>query len=273
MASICGLNISASNLAGTLTTQLSGFLELSGTLGKISGITSLGGILGGGLDSIKGMVTNMLPEIPKFEANFSSLGDELGGIIGSVGDFTSGIGGFLSKYAGLKDFSGFANFDLNNLANSAFSLGANFDPCSIDIPKIFSDADGALTQGAQSPSIGATEAGGIANLITQEVTDAVAEISSADLSILPELGEFGLTNLGDIKNILNGVPALGNIPAIPPSFNPEGILRQATNGATEWFTQNESVLSDMKKALGTITTPGILIDEETQNYTPTSTFV
>ena len=265
MASICGLNINASNLAGTLTTQLSGFLNLSGNLGKIPGITSLSGILGDGLSSIKGMVTSMLPEIPRFEANFSSLGDELGGIIGSVGDFTSGIGDFLSKYAGLKDFSGFANFDLNNLANSAFSLGANFDPCSIDIPKIFSDADGALTKGAQSPSIGATEAGGIANLITQEVTDAFGSI--VNLPVMPESNGFGLTNLGDIKNILNGVPALDNIPAIAPNFNPEGFIKQATSGATEWFTQNESVLSDMKKALGTIDVPGVLIDEETQNYT------
>ena len=264
MASICGLNISASNLTGELTSQLSGFLELSGTLGKKTGISSLSGILGGGLSSIQGLFSGMLPSIPKFESGFSSLGDELGGIIGSIGDFTSGIGGFLSKYAGLKDFSGFANFDLNNLANSAFSLGANFDPCSIDVPKIFADADGALTQGSQSPNIGGVEDAGIANLITQEVTDAFGSI--VNLPVMPESNGFGLTNLGDIKNILNGVPALDNIPAIAPNFNPEGFIKQATSGATEWFTQNESVLSDMKKALGTIDVPGVLIDEETQDY-------
>ena len=268
MASICGLNISSSNLTGELTSQVEGFLNLSGTLGKKTGISSLSGILGGGLSSIQGLFSGMLPSIPKFESGFSSLGDELGGIIGSVGDFTSGIGGFLSKYACLKDFSGFANFDLNNLANSAFSLGANFDPCSIDIPKIFSDTDGGLTQGSQSPSIGAVEAGGIGNMISQEVTDAFGSI--VNRPVMPESNGFGLTNIGDIENILNGVPALGNIPAILPNFNPEGILRQATSGATEWLSQSDKLVAEMQKSLGTTGeggTPGILIDEETQNYT------
>ena len=91
MASICGLNISSSNLTGELTSKLSGVLNLSGTLGEKTGISSLSGILGGGLSSIQGLFSGMLPSIPKFDSGFSSLGDELGGIIGSVGDFTSGI--------------------------------------------------------------------------------------------------------------------------------------------------------------------------------------
>ena len=150
----CGINVSMSSLQGELTSKISGFLNLKGTLGKPGGIGTLTGILPSGLAGIKGKVTGMIPEIPISTSAFSSLRTDLGSVVSGAG---SGLTGFLSKYAGLTNLSGYANLNLTDLAQSALSLSASFDPCSIDIPNILQDDSGNLESGAESaPSHGAT---------------------------------------------------------------------------------------------------------------------
>ena len=154
----CGINVSMSSMQGEITSKVSGFLNLKGTLGKPGGIGALSGVLSGGLDGIKASVTGMLPQIPLSTSGFSSLRTDLQAVVGSAG---SGLTGFLTKYAGLTNLSGYANLNLTDLAQSAISLSASFDPCSIDIPNILSDADGNLESRANSaPNIGNTKEAG-----------------------------------------------------------------------------------------------------------------
>ena len=101
----CGINVSMSSMQGEITSKVSGFLNLKGTLGKPGGIGALSGVLSGGLDGIKASVTGMLPQIPLSTSGFSSLRTDLQAVVGSAG---SGLTGFLTKYAGLTNLSGYA---------------------------------------------------------------------------------------------------------------------------------------------------------------------
>ena len=259
----CGINVSMSSLQGELTSKISGFLDLKGSLGTLGGISSLTSILPSGLAGIKGKVTGMIPEIPLSTSGFSSLRNDLNSVVQSAG---GGLGDFLSKYAGLKDFSGFANFDLNNLANSAFSLGANFDPCSIDLPKIFADADGALSKGAQSPSIGATEAAGTGNMISQEVSNIFGTIAGGNLPVVPAFDSItGFTDIASIQKIVDG--GSGTFPNFDLKSVADGAIRSLPSGEKIFQDRSGWLNDSLKEALGTGTKPGVLMDEETQNYT------
>ena len=77
----CGINVNMSSLQGVLSTQISGFLNLKGSLGTIGGIGALSGVISGGLDGIKASVTAMIPEIPISTSAFSSLRTDLEGIV------------------------------------------------------------------------------------------------------------------------------------------------------------------------------------------------
>ena len=169
----CGINVSMSSLQGELTSRVSGFLNLKGTLGKPGGIAALTGVLPSGLSGIKGAVTGMIPEIPISTSAFSSLRTDLGSVVSSAG---GGLTDFLTKYAGLTSLSGYANLNLTDLAQSAISLSASFDPCSIDIPNILSDADGNLEAQADSaPNIGQTKLAGKNIFPDQSFTDLFAQ--------------------------------------------------------------------------------------------------
>jgi len=240
----CGINVSMSSLQGVLTSKVSGFLNLKGTLGKPGGIGALSGVLSGGLDGIKGSVTAMLPSIPISTSGFSSLRNDLNSVVQSAG---GGLTSFLSKYAGLTGLSGYANIDLNDLANSALSLSASFDPCSIDIPNILSDADGNLESQAQSaPSHGATTLAGKNVYPDQSFTDLFAEAQN------------NVTTLVDTMSTPEAQAAIESNLQQAKTFS-DGAVRKGLDGIDILMQQ-----SDLRSLLENDATT--MIDEETQSY-------
>ena len=203
----CGINVSMSSMQGEITSKVSGFLNLKGTLGKPGGIGALSGVLSGGLDGIKASVTGMLPQIPLSTSGFSSLRTDLQAVVGSAG---SGLTGFLTKYAGLTNLSGYANLNLTDLAQSAISLSASFDPCSIDIPNILSDADGNLESRANSaPNIGNTKEAGKNVYDDQKFTDLFAQAQNNITTLVstmstPEAQAAINSNLQQAKTFSDG---------------------------------------------------------------------
>ena len=59
----CGINVNINSLQGELKTQISGFLDLKGSLGGAAGLAALAVALPIGLAGLKGKVTSMVPEI------------------------------------------------------------------------------------------------------------------------------------------------------------------------------------------------------------------
>jgi hypothetical protein len=240
----CGINVSMSSLQGVLSSKVSGFLNLKGSLGTAGGIGALSGVLSGGLDGIKASVTGMIPEIPISTSGFSSLRTDLQAVVGSAG---SGLTGFLTKYAGLTGLSGYANINLTDLAQSALSLSASFDPCSIDIPNILSDADGNLESQAQSaPNIGQTILAGKNVFEDQSFTDLFAEAQSNVTTLVstmstPEAQAAINTNLQQAKTFSDGA------------------IRRGLDGIDTLMLQD-----DLKSLLEGEATN--MIDEETMTY-------
>ena len=240
----CGINVSMSSLQGELTSKISGFLNLKGSLGTLGGISSLTSVLPAGLSGIKGAVTGMIPEIPISTSGFSSLRSDLQGVVSGAG---SGLTGFLTKYAGLTNLSGYANIDLMDLANSAMSLSASFDPCSIDIPNIFSDADGNLESQAQSaPSHGATTLAGKNVYPDQKFTDLFAE------------AQGNITTLVDTMSTPEAQAAIESNLQQAKTFS-DGAIRKGLDGIDILMQQ-----SDLRSLLENDATT--MIDEETQSY-------
>ena len=208
----CGINVSMSSLQGELTSKISGFLNLKGTLGKPGGIGALSGVISGGLDGIKGSVTGMLPEIPISTSGFSSLRTDLGSVVSGAG---SGLTDFLTKYAGLTNLSGFANINLTDLAQSAIGLSASFDPCSIDIPNILSDADGNLeSRAASAPNIGQTKEAGKNLYKDQSFTDLFAQAQNNVTTLVstmstPEAQAAIKSNIQQAKTFSDGAVRTG----------------------------------------------------------------
>jgi hypothetical protein len=240
----CGINVSMSSLQGVLSSKVSGFLNLKGSLGTAGGIGALSGVLSGGLDGIKASVTGMIPEIPISTSGFSSLRTDLQAVVGSAG---SGLTGFLTKYAGLTGLSGYANINLTDLAQSALSLSASFDPCSIDIPNILSDADGNLESQAQSaPNIGQTILAGKNVFEDQSFTDLFATAQSNVTTLVstmstPEAQAAINTNLQQAKTFSDGA------------------IRRGLDGIDTLMLQD-----DLKSLLEGEATN--MIDEETMTY-------
>ena len=241
---ICGINVNMSSLQGQLTTTISGFLNLKGSLGKPGGIGALSGVLGGGLSAIKSKVTAMIPAIPFSTSGFSSLRTDLQAIVGSAG---SGLTGFLSKYAGLTGLSGYANLNLNDLAKSAISLSASFDPCSIDIPNVLSDASGKLEKLAPSaPSIGQTIQAGKNILEDQSFTDLFAEAQN------------NVTTLVSTMSSTEAQTALTKNIQQAKTFS-DGCIQRRFTGEDYVMTQEELRSLIEEEAAN-------MIDEETQSY-------
>jgi len=241
----CGINVSMSSLQGELTSKISGFLSLKGTLGKPGGIGSLTSVLPSGLAGIKGKVTSMIPEIPISTSAFSSLRTDLGSVVSGAG---SGLTGFLSKYAGLTNLSGYANINLTDLAQSALSLSASFDPCSIDIPNILSDADGNLESGAPvPPSIGQTKLAGKNIFEDQSFTDLFAEAQN------------NVTTLVDTMSTPEAQAAINSNIQQAKTFS-DGVIRTGLDGVKTLMQQ-----TDLKSLLESDATN--MIDEETMAYT------
>jgi len=241
----CGINVNMSSLQGVLSTQISGFLNLKGSLGTPGGIGALSGVVSGGLDGIKASVTAMIPEIPVSLSGFSSLRTDLQAIVGSAG---SGLTGFLSQYAGLTSLSGFANINLTDLAQSALSLSASFDPCSIDIPNVLADATGKLEKlAASAPAIGQTKLSGKNLYDDQTITDMFATAQSEITTLTASM---------DASTLKSTISA--NI-QMAKTFS-DGIVQKLPTGKEILLTTEALVESLQTEALN-------MIDEETQSYT------
>ena len=239
-----GINVSMSSLQGELTSKISGFLNLKGKIGKQGMISQLSGVLPSGLSGIKGAVTGMIPEIPLSTSGFSSLRSDLGSVVSGAG---SGLTGFLTKYAGLTNLSGYANIDLMDLANSAMSLSASFDPCSIDIPNILSDADGNLEARADSaPNIGQTVEAGKNVYPDQSFTDLFAEAQN------------NVTTLVDTMSTPEAQAAINSNIQQAKTFS-DGAIRTGLDGVKELMQQ-----SDLKSLLENDATN--MLNEETTDY-------
>jgi len=240
----CGINVSMSSLQGVLTSKVSGFLNLKGSLGKPGGIGALSGVISGGLDGIKASVTGMLPQIPFSTSGFSSLRNDLQSVVSAAG---GGLTGFLSKYAGLTSLSGYANLNLTDLAQSALSLSASFDPCSIDIPNILQDDSGNLEAGAASPpSIGQTVLAPKNLFKDQSFTDLYAEAQSNVTTLVTTMSST------EAQTTINA-----NIQQAK-TFS-DGAMRVGIDGAKSLMLQ-----TDLKSLLESEATN--MIDEETQTY-------
>ena len=240
----CGINVSMSSLQGVLSTQISGFLNLKGTLGKPGGIGALSGVLSGGLDGIKGSVTAMLPSIPISTSAFSSLRNDLNSVVQSAG---GGLTDFLTKYAGLTGLSGYANLNLNDLAQSALSLSASFDPCSIDIPNILSDSSGQLEALAPSaPNIGQTVLAGKNLYKDQSFTDLFAE------------SQKNITTLVTTMSTPEAQAAINSNLQQAKTFS-DGAIRRGLDGIDTLMLQD-----DLRSLLEGEATN--MIDEETMTY-------
>ena len=240
----CGINVSMSSLQGVISSKVSGFLNLKGTLGKAGGIAALSGVLSGGLDGIKASVTGMLPQIPFSTSGFSSLRDDLNSVVGNAG---SGLTGFLTKYAGLTNLTGYANLNLTDLAQSAISLSASFDPCSIDIPNILSDSSGQLEALADSqPKIGQTVQAGKNLYADQSFTDLFAT------------AQDNITTLVDTMSTPEAQAAINSNIQQAKTFS-DGAIRRGLDGIDTLMQQ-----TDLKSLLQDDATN--MIDEETQTY-------
>ena len=241
---ICGINVNMSSLQGQLTTTVSGFLNLKGSLGKPGGIGALSGVLSGGLSAIKSKVTAMIPAIPFSTSGFSSLRNDLQSVVSGAG---SGLTGFLSKYAGLTGLSGYANLNLNDLAKSAISLSASFDPCSIDIPNVLKGADDKLEKlAASAPAIGQTVQAGPNTEEDQSFTDLFAKAQS---------------NVTTLVATMSSTEAQTTIAAniqMAKTFS-DGIVQKLPTGKEILLTKEALVESLQAESLN-------MIDEETQTY-------
>jgi hypothetical protein len=240
----CGINVSMSSIQGEITSKVSGFLNLKGKLGKMGSISSLSGVLPSGLAGIKSKVTSMIPEIPISTSGFSSLRDDLGSVVSSAG---GGLTDFLTKYAGLTSLSGYANLNLTDLAQSALSLSASFDPCSVDWPNVLSDADGNLESRANSaPSIGQTKEAGKNLYDDQSFTDLFAEAQSK------------VTTLVSTMKTPEAQTAINSNIQMAKTFS-DGAIRTGLDGVKTLMLQD-----DLKSLLENDATN--MIDEETMTY-------
>ena len=202
---ICGLNINISSLQGEITTQISGFLDLESSLITPSGAASYLSSLEGGLATLKSKVDTLVPDIPFSTSGLTSLRDQLTAYV-SVPS-VSGLADITSKFGGLTSLTGYANINLSDLASSALSIGASFDPCSAvsGIPNVVADATGALQSLAdQAPNIGGTVMAMKDSLPEQLLPDVAALAAANNTHILTS------TSIADAKKLFetNIVPSI-----------------------------------------------------------------
>ena len=204
----CGIDFNLSSFKSDLLGQASGLISLSGMIGTKFGVLAQISQVASTLAAVKGNLLNMLPigALGDIAALASGgLRDQLGALANMVpgsGEALSKLTSIASEFTGITNLSGFANIDLNNITDSVFSLAGSFDPCSIDIPNVFTDASGALQSLASSvTNHGATDLA----IDTSEIQSATSGMFSA-LTDNVDLG-FGMgdftSGFGDIGSSLS----------------------------------------------------------------------
>ena len=206
---ICGLNLNISSIQGELTSQVSGFLDLETSFTTPDSITSYLSTFTSGMDAIKAKVDLSLPDIPVSISGFTSLRDQLAAYVSvpSIG----GLADITSKFGGLTSLTGMANLNLADMAKSAFSLGASFDPCSLagdlKIPNIVANAAGELEALAdQAPDFGGTIMALKRQIPDSKVFDSLALAAKDNVHVLTS------TSIEDAKQLFGGMqPALSSL--------------------------------------------------------------
>ena len=206
---ICGLNVSLDSLQGDITAKISGFISLDDALEAPELLSDYKATLLSGMASMKANVSTMIPDIPISSSGFTSLRDQLAAYVSvpSVG----GLADITSKFGGLTSMTGMANINLSDLASSAFSLGASFDPCSLagdlKIPNIVADASGQLEALAdQAPNLGGTVMALKRQIPDSAVFDSLALAAKDNVHVLTS------TSIADAKQLFGGMqPALSSL--------------------------------------------------------------
>jgi hypothetical protein len=206
----CGINVNINSLQGELKTQISGFLDLKGSLGGAAGLAALAVALPIGLAGLKGKVTSMVPEI-SINANLTSLRDELGILSGlSLGSTAAlaKLSSIANKFSAVTGLTGMAHLNLNDLSQSVFF--GSFDPCSKLIPNIVADPSGALQKlPAIQPDIGATLAAAKLPLPDQSVIDNLKLAVANNTEILDSLDVNAVSNALE-KNVSTVITGMGD---------------------------------------------------------------
>ncbi len=188
---VCGLDINMNSFQGDVTAKISGFISLDDALEAPELLSSYKSTLLSGMSSMKGNIDTLVPDIPVSTSGLTSLRDQLSGYVNAPS--ISGLSDITSKFGGLTSLTGYADINLSDLASSAFSLGASFDPCSLagdlKIPNIVADSTGAL-QALPSiqPDIGATFAAAKIALTDQTITDNLSLAIADNIPITEDMG-------------------------------------------------------------------------------------
>jgi len=204
----CGVDFNLSNFKSDILGQASSLISLSGLIGTPFGVLGQISQVASTLASVKSNLLGMLP--------IGALGDlaalaegGLRGQLGALADLVPNSSAALSKitdiaseFSGISNLSGFANIDLNNITNSVFSVSGTFDPCSISIPNVFTDAAGSLQSLASSvPKIGATDLAKNTSEI-QKATSGLFSSFTDNVDVGFGLGDF-TSDIGNISSITN----------------------------------------------------------------------
>jgi len=186
----CGIDLNINNLKGEITSKLSGFVNLSGTLGTPAGLAAIKAQLSGAITDITGKFQALIPEIPTIPQSLREDLDALAALPAGGVAALAKIAQFGEDYLGITDLKGFADINLNDLASSVFSVSGTFDPCSAlsNIPNIIKDpVTGALVKlpsiqpklGSTTPAEAKKEIQSVVNTVKAAFTDN-AEIKITD---------------------------------------------------------------------------------------------
>lgn len=172
----CGIDVKITKQRDEILKQAQVFLDLKGQIGKPEIIGQVEAAVGDAVESVKDQVEGLIPPIPPVvEELKGNLGDALGGIAALVAEGKSVVEELATTaadFVGLSNINGAINLDLNDLTNSALSLGGSFDPCAA-----MSSIGGNVTKSGQSmpaiqPKLGDTLKALPISIPNQKFTDS-----------------------------------------------------------------------------------------------------
>ena len=272
---ICGLNLNISSIQGELTSQVSGFLDLETSFTSPSSITSYLSTFKGGLDAIKAKVDLAIPDIPVSISGFTSLRDQLAAYVSvpSIG----GLADITSKFGGLTSLTGMANLNLADMAKSAFSLGASFDPCSLagdlKIPNIVANAAGELEALAdQAPDLGATVMALKRQIPDSAVFDSLALAAKDNVHVLTS------TSIADAKQLFGGMqPMISSLKstaatmatALPSEAEVQELMQNVqpvVEEAIQKLPSGEEVIRDLSSKMEQLVAKQPFLEDEDSSF-------
>jgi len=263
MPSACGVSLNLSNLKSGVISNINTVVNLSGFVGTPPGLVAIQGAIGGIVLSVKGSVLSMLPNVP-FSSEFLSLRDQIGALAklpselaGQAGGLINdGINNLLGDFGGLSGLGIGANINLNDLASSAISIGASFDPCGLasGIPNIIKDGAGALQSlPSIQPNLGLTTPAAFSTKIKQTYFDDALSGIKDNVADVSSLISTSTSAVGDISSSLSSISSfdIGTITdALESNVGPtlSGLgssLKTLPSGATIFQSQEDFLLEQI----------------------------